>query len=122
MPLLRTTSLEDGMILSKDALDGAGRVVLRAGTAVDRAARNKLLVCGIQKVAVRGDTGVRQPNGKPSDVVVDPDALPKKSETALVQESLLKIAHMFNDHRDDRVMRELCRLAIKCAQERLISG
>ncbi len=37
------------------------------------------------------------------------------------QERLIRIAHMFGEHREDRLMRELCRLAIKCAQERWTS-
>ena len=32
-------------------------------------------------------------------------------------EELLRIAHMFAPYRDNDLMRELCRLAIKCAQE-----
>jgi hypothetical protein len=31
--------------------------------------------------------------------------------------ALLRIAHMFAPHRRDELMRELCRLAVKCAQE-----
>ncbi len=41
-------------------------------------------------------------------------------ENEAVQDSLLRIAHMFSQFRDDPIMRELCRLAIKTAQERLI--
>ena len=32
-------------------------------------------------------------------------------------EELLRIAHMFSPYRDNDLMRDLCRLAIKCAQE-----
>jgi hypothetical protein len=42
-----------------------------------------------------------------------------KSEVQ-VQRELLVIAHMFVEYRDDPIMRELCRLAVKCAQEGLI--
>ena len=38
-----------------------------------------------------------------------------------IDKDLARIARMFGDYRDDRLMRELCRLAVKCAQERLIS-
>ena len=44
-----------------------------------------------------------------------PVAADEERET---QERLLRIAHMFSEHREDELMRELCRLAIKCAQER----
>lgn len=47
------------------------------------------------------------------------DAGPAKSDTQ-VQRELLVIARMFVEYRDDPIMRELCRLAVKCAQERLI--
>ena len=39
-----------------------------------------------------------------------------------MERDLRRIAHMFSAHRDEPLMRELCRLAIKCAQERLIRG
>ena len=44
----------------------------------------------------------------------------KVADTVVVQKRLVSLAHMFNEHRDNPLMRELCRLAIKCAQERLI--
>lgn len=37
-----------------------------------------------------------------------------------LQWALMTIGHMFVEHRDDPIMRDLCRLAVKCAQERLI--
>ena len=37
-----------------------------------------------------------------------------------MQERFLRIARMFEEYREDEIMRELCRLAIKCAQERWI--
>ena len=32
-------------------------------------------------------------------------------------ELLMRVAGMFNPHREDQDMRELCRLAVKCVQE-----
>lgn len=32
------------------------------------------------------------------------------------ERALLRVAHMFAPHRDDPLMRGLCRLAIRCAQ------
>lgn len=43
-------------------------------------------------------------------------------DAARVQRNLMRIAHMFGEYRDDRLMREMCRLAIKFAQEGLIGG
>lgn len=59
-------------------------------------------------------TAKRDKSGKDTTVIESPDQA--------VQGDLLRIAHMFGDFRDDPVMRELCRLAIKCAQERLLRG
>ncbi len=39
-----------------------------------------------------------------------------------IQLALMTIGHMFVEYRDDPIMRDLCRLAMKCAQERLIHG
>lgn len=56
-----------------------------------------------------------------ADTRVEDDAL-TPNDTARVQRDLLRVAHMFGEYRDDVLMRELCRLAIKCTQERLISA
>ncbi|MCD8350999.1 MAG: hypothetical protein LUC93_10360 [Planctomycetaceae bacterium] len=47
---------------------------------------------------------------------------PSTSYTPQTQKDLRRIAHMFSTHRDDPLMREICRLAIKCAQEGWIRG
>lgn len=47
---------------------------------------------------------------------------PATSHTPQTQKDLRRIAHMFSAYRDDPVMREICRFAIKCAQERWIRG
>lgn len=49
------------------------------------------------------------------------NAQPEEEDRA-VRTNLLRIARMFADFRDDAIMRELCRLAVTCAQERLIRG
>ncbi|MCC8165568.1 MAG: hypothetical protein LIQ31_05325 [Planctomycetes bacterium] len=43
-------------------------------------------------------------------------------EKEALQEDLLRIGHMFLEHRDDPLMRRLARIAILSAQERLIRG
>ena len=37
-----------------------------------------------------------------------------------VRQELMLIARMFAEYREDPVMREFCRLAVKCAQEGVI--
>lgn len=49
-----------------------------------------------------------------------PDGAASPEDTVRVQKALLRVAHMFGEYRDDDIMRELCVLAIKAAQERLI--
>jgi hypothetical protein len=44
------------------------------------------------------------------------------SETTLTQQRLLRVAVMFSEYRDDELMRELCRLAIKSAKEGWVGG
>ncbi len=56
---------------------------------------------------------------KPAGDVEDPD-IRAALENEAIQDSLIRIAHMFAEFRDDPLMRELCRLAIKSVQERLI--
>ncbi len=52
-----------------------------------------------------------------------PPEAPETPEEAdpRIQRDLMAIAHMFVEYRDDPIMRSLCKLAIKCAREQLIS-
>ncbi len=44
------------------------------------------------------------------------------ADTQEIERNLVRIAHMFAPHRDDALMRDICRLAVKCAQEGLTRG
>ena len=108
MPVLRTTALAEGMTLTMDAVDPSGNVILQEGTTLTAGHIHRLRGALVRKVAVRD---------------IEPEVEESaKSDTVIVQEQLLRLAHMFNPYRDVPLMRELCRLAIKCAQERLIRG
>ncbi len=50
-----------------------------------------------------------------------PDAETAKSGAG-TQDELMRLARMFVAYRDDPIMRELCRLAVKCAQEQWIKS
>ena len=116
MPLLRFGELSEGMVLAVPATDVAGNVVLPAGSVIDKAALNRLRQARIGGVNVveTGRGQAPQGDAKQQGVLLPPD-------TVVVQARLMKLARMFNEYREDPMMRELCRLAIKCAQERLIS-
>lgn len=116
MTQIRITAMEDGMILSAAATDASGRVVLPAGTVIDNAARNKLLMARVRKVSIRPPATGRPRTDSPSAGTEAGD----KSDSVIMQEQLLRLAHMFEPFKEDPLMRELCRLAIRCAQERLI--
>lgn len=57
---------------------------------------------------------------------VDADAGREQPRTLVdnerVEKNLLRVANMFIPHRNDPVMRELCRLAVKCVREGWIGG
>ncbi len=53
---------------------------------------------------------------------MDKENAQSEEDDQAVRTNLLRIARMFAKFRDDAIMRELCRLAVKCAQERLIRG
>ncbi len=44
------------------------------------------------------------------------------SQTTLTQQRLLRVAVMFSDYKEDELMRELCRLAIRSAKEGWVGG
>ncbi len=52
------------------------------------------------------DTGTHKPPADPQEIA----------------KNLLRLAHMFVPHRDDALMRDICRLAVKCVQEGLARG
>lgn len=47
---------------------------------------------------------------------------PASPDPAVAKARLMKLAGMFGEHKNDQLMRELLRLAIKCAQEGWIGG
>ncbi len=42
------------------------------------------------------------------------------ADTQEIERELLRIARMFAPYRENALMRDLCRLAVKCAQEGLV--
>ena len=73
----------------------------------------------VSKRISKNGLGCRQFSGSLWSAGMDGDAPLDKSDTQ-VQRELLLIARMFVEYRDDPIMRELCRLAVKCSQEKLI--
>lgn len=126
MPTMRTSMLTGGMVLARDALGPDGSVVLRAGAVVDDEILSILTERRVRQVEVTQDSfdrafpGASGEKPSPSDTGMMRPPEMAKAATSIVQARLVRIAHMFAEHRDDPLMRELCRLAIKCAQERLI--
>lgn len=112
--------VQDGMILARDAVDPFGNQVLPVGTVINAQVRSRLKMGRVAKVFVSDS---RRPTGvgiAPGGLAGESEDDPSKSDSVIVQESLLRLARMFNEHRENPLMRELCRLAIKSAQERLI--
>lgn len=134
MPAIATRNLMDGMILDQ-AVTVSGRELFPEGVQVDRDVVARLVSAGVVKVMVTEESyglaallvgsGLKaEPRAGATRVLSSPGAgesRPRPADTTRMQANLLRLAHMFNEHRADRLMRELCRLAIKCAQERLIS-
>lgn len=44
-------------------------------------------------------------------------ALAEPAENECMEKAFLRIAHMFSPYREDPIMRELCRLAVKSVRE-----
>lgn len=145
MPLVGVASLMDGMVLGKDVVDADRAVLIPAGSVLSRKHRAVLGSAGISSVEITEesagladlllDSGLdaRRPEksdgaplreeegaGRPSG-----GAHPAKTASAdagLVQRRLEMLAHMFGEHKDDPIMRRLCRLAIKSVREGLIDA
>lgn len=118
MPVVRAASLSDGMVLARDATDARGRLVAPAGTTITQDVRTRLFRARVQAVEVRDQAA--EPGAPVSAGQKENEKGKGNSDSVIIQGHLVKIAHMFNDYRDDPLMRELCRLAIKCAKERLL--
>lgn len=137
--------LKDGMVLAADVLDPERKVLASEGDVVDGRVRARLERAGVRKAAVtdesaglaeliheterereragiatRSITKKRTQGAAPRKTGKKTGATP--SDSVLLQERLVRVARMFNDHRDDPLMRELCRLSIKYAKEGLVSA
>ncbi len=128
MPAVRTSAVIDGMVLQKDAaIDG--KTVLPAGTVLEKDTIRRLTAAGIHQVVVTEESyGLASMFAEP--LPPKTSAIPKRKMTQrkpvsedsiVIQANLMRLAHMFEPYRDDALMRELLRLAIRSAQERRIS-
>ncbi len=129
MPAVGIKSLIDGTVLAKDAWTPEVGVVVPAGTVVSRDVVKRLAAAGIMKAEVTEEShglasmlpdGAAKPAATGESDVTESKRKPFAADTTQVQANLIRVARMFHEFRDDPLMRELCRLAIKCAQERLI--
>ncbi len=128
MPAVRTSAVIDGMVLQKDAVID-GKTVLPAGTVLEKHTIRQLAAAGIHQVAVTDESyGLASMFAEPSPPKTS--VIPKRrvtqqkpvsADSMAIQANLLRLAHMFEPYREDALMRELLRLAIRSAQERRIS-
>lgn len=138
MQTVPTRSLVPGMVVAADVVDREGNKLMDAGAVIEAKTAARLASRGVTRVrvtdesyglsamvaAVEEDGRVEGGTGRiEKQSAIEPEEVSRlsKPDTSIVQERLLRLAHMFNEYRDDQLMRELCRLAIKCAQERLMS-
>lgn len=136
MQTVPVRSLVPGMVVAADVVDREGNRLLDAGAVVEAKTAARLASRGVTRVRVTAEshglsTMVAQveEDGKGGTRFIEKQPAAEseeasrfgKPDTNIVHDRLLRLAHMFNDHRGDPLMRELCRLAIKCAQERLMS-
>jgi predicted 2-oxoglutarate/Fe(II)-dependent dioxygenase YbiX len=123
LPILSLSALKDGMILSNDAVDAAGAIVLPEGTILDTASLARLREAGVTRAAVKGRTTLRRriAKARAQSAAGKPNEKPDHADAA-VEDRLMRLAAMFARHRDDPLMRELLRIAILCAREGLVRG
>lgn len=124
MPRMALDSLKDGMVLSRDVARRDGTVLVPAGAVLNRGHRALLAAQGVPAVEVTpesaglaellfGDEAQPDKPAKPAAGYAGPAA-------DVVQTRLVRLARMFAEYKSDPLMREVCRLAIKCAKEGLI--
>ena len=121
MPMVPVSQLGDGMVLAQDVFDAGGALLFGSGIAITEKHRVLLAMRKIDKVRITEESYALSELANPapnageggSGHAVAPD-------TAIIQNRLLRLAYMFNEHKNDPLMRELCRLAIKCTQEGIV--
>ena len=121
MKLINCADLMNGMILAKDITDPEGRLILAAGSVINSMHREMFKVKNIAKINVTIESyeqAILERTISDNTVDITDGAVPP--DTAIIQERLLRLARMFEEHKSDPLMRELCRLSIRCAQEGLI--
>lgn len=148
----RLAELQDGVIVDDDVKAADGSIVVTRGTVLSTAVRRKLSKANIVTIAVTEESAAladliaevdeERPLEKrtstrtrfiPRDLNSKATTSRRKSttrvgkkkpasKTTVTQQRLLRIAAMFTEYRDDELMRELCRLAIKSAKEGWVGG
>lgn len=148
----KLAELQDGVIVDDDVKAADGSIVVTRGTVLSTAVRRKLSKANIVTIAVTEESAAladliaevdeERPLEKrtstrtrfiPRDLSGKATTSRRKSttrvgkkkprsKTTVTQQRLLRIATMFTEYRDDELMRELCRLAIKSAKEGWVGG
>ena len=110
MPVMALDMLKEGLVLVRDVSTREGVLLAPAGTAL-----------GAKHIAGFSEAGI-------ASVEVTAESMRARSQTASLSKPsdeaiaarLQQLAKMFAEYKSDPIMREVCRLAIKCAKEGLI--
>lgn len=121
MPMVPVSQLGDGMVLAQDVFDAGGALLFGAGIVITEKHRVLLAMRKIAKVRVTEESYALSELANPAPAGGgDGSGHAVAPDTAIIQNRLLRLAYMFNEHKNDPLMRELCRLAIKCTQEGIV--
>ena len=109
MPIMALDMLKEGLVLVRDVSTREGVLLAPAGTALGTKHIASFSEAGIAAVEVTAGS-MRASSATTS--------IPKPSDEAIAAR-LQQLAKMFAEYKSDPLMREVCRLAIKCAKEGL---
>ncbi len=112
MKNISVSDLCEGMVLSKDAVDIRGRVILSAGNFIKDKHKNIFKSWGISKVCVEGDN--KEERGKKTTDQIDP-------QISKVVEKEIKELYKFTDKRHPAI-KELFDLSMERKVEKLMEN
>ena len=112
MPVLSLGMLKEGLVLARDVVRRDGTVLAPAGTVLDMNHCINFAEEGYVSIEVTAESIHACEQLAPAEN-------PALSADAIAVR-LQQLAKLFAEHKSDPLMREICRLAIKCVKEGLI--
>lgn len=112
--LVEVDQIKPGALIKSEIRDNSGKVVFKAGTKATPLLLKRLITWGIKSIEIESEESSENAESEElTDQIVE-----KKSPITFDKEFVKKIARRFSNVKDDELMNQIMRLAIKHLSER----